>query len=551
MGRRAVADHSVHAEGGGTEPIERFLRAASLGAGLVVTLILLFHAVRPVYAFRPPPGSPEPVFKAYLDRAAPMTLKHFGVPGLVITTVVRGEPSRTYAYGFADRERRKPMAPDTVFRVASISKSLTAWGILRLVEAGNVDLDAPVRRYLGAWPLPKSGFPTSGVTLRRLLNHTSGLNAGADIFRRPQERILSAWELLSREGDGPTAGPAHMASRPGEVFRYSVPGYTILSLVIEQESHEPFQAFMKSEVLEPLGMTSSSFDWDPPLRGRTATPYLADGKPSPVMVPQDLAADALFSTGPDLGRYLSAPLPGNEALSSAALPTRLVGRISASRDQLPRIQLDGLRFDGPGLGRFIERLPDGRVAVTNGGYDPGWSSQFYLIPSAGEGIVVLTNSEVGEPVIAEILADWASWRGLPQTKMSRAHYALRLDVALVLGILVMISLYFGSDVIIEVGAGSRRFGGLGGRALIGGACETVLAVGLLWLWILVRGPIEMAMPSFYGFGAFATALFAFVTAARLVFPRGPHRGAYAVAPEPIAEAAGGTASPRPGALIAP
>jgi len=532
--------------------VEQLLRIASLSAGLLVILILVFQALRPGYAFRPPPGAPEPVFKSYLDRTAPIILDHFGIPGMVVTTVVRGTPARTYAYGLADRDHRRPMTADTIFRVASISKSLTAWGVLRMVEAGQVDLDAPVQRYLDHWPLPKSSFPTSGVTLRRLLNHTSGLNAGADIFRRPQERVLSAWELLSREGDGPEVGPALLASRPGELFRYSVPGYTILTLVIEERSHRPFQEFMKSEVLRPLGMTSSSFDWDRPLQARTATPYLGNGHAMPVLVPQDLAADSLFSTGPDLARYLAAPLPGNEPAATAGLPAKLVGKITATPNRLPRIELEGLRFDGPSLGRFVERLPDGRMAVTNGGYDPGWSSQFYLIPSTGEGVVVLTNSEVGEPAIAEILAGWASWRGLPATKMTRAHYALRLDVALALGILVMISLYFGSDVIVEVANGARRYGYLRAAALAAGACEVALAFGLLGLWTVLRGPIEMTMPIFYGFGTFAIGLFAVVALSRLVFP--PFRASVrpeSASSQQVAKLAGRRPSPGQATAVLP
>jgi CubicO group peptidase (beta-lactamase class C family) len=441
--------------------VEQLLRIASLSAGLLVILILVFQALRPGYAFRPPPGAPEPVFKSYLDRTAPIILDHFGIPGMVVTTVVRGTPARTYAYGLADRDHRRPMTADTIFRVASISKSLTAWGVLRMVEAGQVDLDAPVQRYLDHWPLPKSSFPTSGVTLRRLLNHTSGLNAGADIFRRPQERVLSAWELLSREGDGPEVGPALLASRPGELFRYSVPGYTILTLVIEERSHRPFQEFMKSEVLRPLGMTSSSFDWDRPLQARTATPYLGNGHAMPVLVPQDLAADSLFSTGPDLARYLAAPLPGNEPAATAGLPAKLVGKITATPNRLPRIELEGLRFDGPSLGRFVERLPDGRMAVTNGGYDPGWSSQFYLIPSTGEGVVVLTNSEAGRAgdrrdtcrlgVLARPAGDEDDARALcasARTSPWRSEF------------MVMISLYFGS----ERDRRSRIWGSSSGRA---------------------------------------------------------------------------------------
>lgn len=498
----------------------QLMRIGSLAAGLVVVLILVSQALRPVYAFRPPPGAPEPVFRAYLDRAAPLILHHFAVPGMVISTVVHGAPSQTYAYGFADKDLRRPMTPDTVFRVASISKSLTAWGVLRLAQAGKIDIDAPVQRYLSRWPLPKSYLPTSGITARRLLNHTAGLNAGADQFRRSDEPERSAREMLAQEGDGPIVGPARLVSPPGAVFRYSVPGYTLLRLLLEEQSHRSFEQYMRSEILLPLRMTSSSFEWDARLRRRTATPYLANGKPMPVLIPLDVAADSLFSTGPDLARFVAAPLPDDKLPAGAGVLTaQMVDRFYASVDRTPTIQLEGLKVDGPGLGCFLEQLPNGGVIITNGGYDPGWSSQFYIVPSTGDGIVVLTNSEVGEPVIAEVLADWASWRGLPPTKMTRAHYVLRLNVALVLGILVMICLYFGSDVIIETGTGARRFADFTLPAMAGSVFETSLVLGLMSLWVILRGPIEMSMPIFYDFGTFAISLCAVVAFARLVFPR--------------------------------
>jgi hypothetical protein len=316
--------------------------------------------------------------------------------------------------------------------------------------------------------------------------------------------------------------------------------------MIEEQTHQPFSDFMKSDVLRPLGMTSSSFDWDASLRGRTAIPYQRDGRPIPVLVPQDIAADSLFATGPDLARFLIAPLPDYRlATGPDGLGQKSRGGKSALADRLPMIELEGLKMDGPGLGCFIERLPDGRLVVTNGGYDPGWASQYYIVPSTGDGIVVLTNSEVGEPAIAEVLADWAAWRGLPPMKLTHAHYMLRLNVALVLGILVMISLHFGSDLLIEIDSGARRFGDLGPASLAGGAFETTLALSLMGLWFYLRAQIVMVMPIFYDFGSIAIGLFAFVAVARLAFPRRRNRVPAPASPSaiPLVSGAGAGISP--------
>src|ERR1019366_4696977 len=149
---------------------------AAIMGGLLVFLFLLTFSIAPYFASLPRKGATEAQFKAELDREAPRMLRHFGIPGVVIATVVNGAPSRIYAYGFANLERRQPMTPDTVFRVASISKSLTAWGVLRLVQDGKFSLDGSAQSYLRQWPLAPSVFPSKSITVRRLLNHTAGLN---------------------------------------------------------------------------------------------------------------------------------------------------------------------------------------------------------------------------------------------------------------------------------------------------------------------------------------------------------------------------------------
>ena len=236
---------------------------AAVAGGVLVALYLLMHLLASFYPSRPVAGSSEAAFKAELDRRMPRLLHHFGIPGIVIATVVDGAPSRTYAYGFADREHRRRMTVDTVFSVASISKSVTAWGVLRLVEAGKLDLDAPAQRYLTPWPLPPSPFPSSAVTIRRLLSHTTGLAAGADEFRDPRDPRdppLSSLALLHENGPAGNALRARLVAPPGATS--PVPGYTILQMIIEQQTNQPFADFMKRVVLRPLGMNSSSFAWD-------------------------------------------------------------------------------------------------------------------------------------------------------------------------------------------------------------------------------------------------------------------------------------------------
>ncbi|MFI4974246.1 MAG: serine hydrolase [Caulobacterales bacterium] len=491
---------------------------AALAGGLIVVLFLATQSLAPFFATRPRSGSSETEFKAQLDRAAPRILHDLAVPGVVVATIVGGSPSHTYAYGYANLQTHRPMTSDTVFRVASISKSLTAWGVMRLAETGKVDFDRPVEQYIGGWPLPPSPFASNGVTVRRLLSHTSGVSAGADEFRRPEAPAPSAREFLRQASGGDAAGPPQLVAPPGQAFVYSVPGYMLLQMMIERQSHRSFQDYMRQAVLAPLGMTSSSFDWDPALRGRTATPYLSDGKPGEVLIPEDTAADSLFATAPDLARFVAAPSPyERQRAGPGALRPDSANRLYSSPPAIPQFQLAGLGQDQPALGCFTERTPNGPLVVTNGGYDPGWSSQFFFVPHTGDGIVILTNSDRGETAIAQIAAIWSAWRGLPPMKMTRAYRVLGVDAAVVLGLLAMISISFAADLITEVRSGVRRFGDFHAGAIGVSVVEGVIALGVMVAWMALRAFVA-SLPAFEGMGSLVVGLLAVTVVARMLFP---------------------------------
>jgi CubicO group peptidase (beta-lactamase class C family) len=267
------------------------------------------------------------------------------------------------------------MTPTTVFRVASISKSVTAWGVLRLAEQGKINLDSPAEAYLPTWPLPPARFPSREVTVRRLLNHTSGLNEGTDTFRRPDQPAKSPQELLLPQATSEDPHPikAALTKPAGQKFVYSVPGYALLQLLVRTQAHQPFSDYMETSVLQPIGMTSSSFKWTEDLGNRIATPYMSSGRPGEVMLPHDLAADGLLSTAEDMSLFMAAALPNPAADARPdMLSQRSISQLYADPADLPEL---------PALGYFIERNPGQPDLVTNGGFDPAgppdsiWSRQ--------------------------------------------------------------------------------------------------------------------------------------------------------------------------------
>ena len=123
-----------------------------------------------------PPVADLDSFTGQLDREQQGWLATAQVPGAAVALVRDGQLAWAGGYGQADPARQVPVTADTVFQVGSISKPVTAWGVLRLVDKGLLDLDAPVETYLTRWHLPTSNYDADGVTIRRLLTHSAGLS---------------------------------------------------------------------------------------------------------------------------------------------------------------------------------------------------------------------------------------------------------------------------------------------------------------------------------------------------------------------------------------
>jgi CubicO group peptidase (beta-lactamase class C family) len=487
----------------------------ALGCGLLISLLVFFVSTAPYFISNVNKGAPEAAFKRELDRTAPGLLHELRVPGVVVATVIHGSPSHVYAYGFADVAQRKPMTPASVFRVASLSKSLTAWGVLRLAEQGKIDLERPVQTYLPAWPLPPSQYPSSAVTVRQLLSHTSGLTEGADTLRRPDEPAKSTAEaLMVNQANGFRAALVRPA---GKAYIYSAPGYMILQMMIETQSHESFGDYMRDNVLRPLGMNRSSFDWQESLREQTATPYGSDRRPTAMMIPDDTAADGLFSTGEDMARFMAAPLPGGAPIGAGVLTPDSVDELYGDPVNMPRVDVAGVAKELPLLGSFVQKTPGQPDIITNGGYDPGWSSRFYMVPSTGDGLVVLTNSSQGRPMIGHIGSLWSAWRGLPILTMTSAYRSITLAANTMIGLLTTLGVFLGGHFLAEWADGRRRRIHLVWRGMIKSLFELLLAFAVIGVWVGEHEEIRV-LPTVNGIGSAVILFYTVVVFARLLMP---------------------------------
>lgn len=370
----------------------------------------------------------------YLEDRVPELLEYYDVPGATIALVKDGEVTWTEAYGEADRENDRPTTTETIFRVASITKSVTAWGVMALVERGEIELDDPVERHVTRWELPEAEFDTREVTVRRLLSHTSGLQmelADDDERYAPDEDVPAPEEVLAGEWRG---GPARFEQPPGTEFSYSNAGFVVLELLIEEVTGCEYETYMQEEILEPLGMDNATLTWDEAVASTIATGYYLDGERGPVFVDPIKAPGGLYATAEDIARFVAAGMggPDGEPPGWGVLEPETVEEI-----HIPAVETTGLYgyiSDAYGLGHFVETLPGGQGAVWHGGQHTGWLSHYHCVPESGDGIVVLTNSERSQRLIAQIVGGWSERRGLPTIAMSQVFGSMATAAQVATGV---------------------------------------------------------------------------------------------------------------------
>ena len=409
----------------------------------------------------PQSASPPDPLVSLLQERIPRRIWAHDVPGLNVLVLRGGEELWSAAFGWADVEAGRPMTLDAVFRVESISKPVTAWGVVHLAESGALELDVPVQSQLGSWTPPLNLPP---FTPRQLLSHTAGVGLGDYGARYPPEAPRPSL-TESLESELVILGP------PGEAFAYSDTGYNLLEALVQEVTGEDFGAWMKEQVLLPLGMRSSSFDWDPSFAHRVPIAYDLGGRRVEPYVYPGRGSGGLFSTVHDVGRFALADSVPAPLLTPVARPTGLYGVVA----------------EGYALGHFTETLSDGRSAVWHGGQGYGWMTHVHIVPATGDAIVLLANSQRAWPLFAHILRAWSGSLGVAPVRMSRIVWA----APVAWGVIV---LALGSAALLVAGVLSRRGmrPGIGRRFLRPGRPGPVPRLGALAVGIGLVGLVVWA-----------------------------------------------------------
>jgi CubicO group peptidase (beta-lactamase class C family) len=291
---------------------------------------------------------------------------------------------------------------DTLFQAASISKPTSAVAAMRLAADGVIDLDRPVNEMLRSWQLPDA----DGVTLRRILSHSAGLGVHGFPGYERGTPLPTLQQIL--DGEAPANTEAVRVVRPpGDAYQYSGGGYTLMQLVIEDATAEPFAQTMQRVVLGPLGMRASTFEQPLPedRHAQAATGYRVDGTPvvKDWHVYPEQAAAGLWTTPSDLLRVAEEMLSPGRVLDKALRDGMLTPHTSNS-----------------GLGWALE-LP----WFQHGGSNDGFQCLLFASAVHGKAAAAMTNSDAGLVLCLDLMAAVAEAFDWPD--FLREREAIQLD----------------------------------------------------------------------------------------------------------------------------
>ena len=321
------------------------------------------------------------------------------VPGIAYGVVVDGELALAGGFGIQNIVDKAPVTPDSVFRIASMTKSFTAMSLMKLRDAGKLYLDAPAAEYVPE--LAKLRYPTrdsAPITVRNLLTMSAGL---------PQDDPWADRQLALTEAQLSTLMEMGLtfSNPPGFKYEYSNFGFAILGRIVTNVSGVLYQTYVKDNILKPLGMTSSTFDINDVDPKRYAMGYRREGdqwiEETPLADGSFASIGGLFTTISDFARYMACLLaafpPRDDAETGPirrsslremqqAWRTRLVTSTRSTPDAPAWVQSDSYAF---GLTSGLDSLLG--YTVSHGGGLPGYGTFYRLLPDCGVGVVAFSN----------------------------------------------------------------------------------------------------------------------------------------------------------------
>lgn len=354
-----------------------------LGLAASVGFLSPLSAQAPSSRNEAPLRKPDRATIATLQKRLPELMKEATVPGVSLVLIRGGKTYWVGNFGVRDAKSQQSVTDDTIFEAASLSKPLLAYGALKLVDQGKLDLDAPLTHYLRK-PYIEGDARLEMITARYILSHRTG---------------FPNWR-----GDG---NPLTIRFTPGERFSYSGEGFVYLQKVVEQLTGKSLNDYMTEAVFVPLGMTSSSYVWRADYDSRTAAGHDGSGQVREKVKPKDAnAAASLHTTASDYARFVEAVL-NKEGLKQSTLKAMEQPQIAVNpecmncTDRQPK-ELSKAVFWGLGVG--IQRTKEGE-SLWHWGDNGAFKCFFVAYPKQKIGLVLFTNGENGLSIASEVVRD--------------------------------------------------------------------------------------------------------------------------------------------------
>ena len=342
---------------------------------------------------------------------------HYGVPGMSIAVVHDYKIAWTKNYGYVDKEQSSPVTDNTLFQAASISKPVSAYAALKMVEDGQLALDKNVNDYLTSWQIPENEFTEiEKVTLERLVSHKAGMTVHGFWGYSSDLEVPNLIDLLNGKGAA-NSDPILVDKTPGGDMRYSGGGYCVMQQMMIDVAKQDYKSIMQESVLGPIGMTKSTFaqPLPPDQLKLAATGYLSDGsmtKGKRHTYPE-MAAAGLWTNAGELAKFvidLQQTLKGNsEKVLSSEMARQMVTPVEG---------------DFVGLGIFLR---DGRFG--HGGWNEGFSSNMAGHIEDGYGAVVMLNAnhpDLINEIMNSIMRSY-EWDKAPPIHIKHAYTKEELD----------------------------------------------------------------------------------------------------------------------------
>ena len=328
---------------------------------------------------------------AQIERLIAHEIEDKGLPAVSIALVEDQQVVWARGFGDADPAKKKPATPDTVYRVGSVSKLFTDIAVMQLVERGQVDLDAPVTRYLPDFK-PSNPFNTP-ITLRHLMSHRAGLVREPPVGHYFDDSAPSLAQTVA------SLNRTTLVYAPGTHTKYSNAGIAVVGRVLEVVAKRPFADALQTAVLEPMGLRKSSFaptsTVTPDLARAFMWTYHGTQFEAPTFQLGMAPAGSMYSTVTDLGRFISGLFNRVSAGNGFVLKAATVEAMWA-----PQFAPAGART-GFGLGFNISTF-EGQRRIGHNGAIYGFATELQALPESRLGVVVATTLDCANPVMTHI-----------------------------------------------------------------------------------------------------------------------------------------------------